>query len=287
MVMASTMRPILVACVLTLGMFLPAFLLPTTVSGGKTETFSSDLGSAEFSFSVGGGNYTAYVKLPTRSEALTSALSIRGDKIPTDKGFTHSTQVDFAQGTFTNNVTNGVDGIQRDPMKARFGTMVPYTAGPGPVYLTIGDVNNDGRKDVVVSLQGANATGIFHQKTDGTLDTMVSLDAGAATTGVAVGDVTGDGLSDIVVATVQLNWNGTISVFPQAAAGGFDPRVDYRVGGYPDGVGIGDLNSDGKKDVAVANWASGSVGLLLQNPATGKFYNCVNYSAGRGPMKLW
>ena len=47
-------------------------------------------------------------------------------------------------------------------------------------------------------------------------------------------------------------------------------RATYSTGGVePDAVAVGDFNGDGKLDIAVANYASNTVGVLLGNGVGG------------------
>ena len=50
-----------------------------------------------------------------------------------------------------------------------------------------------------------------------------------------------------------------------ASAGIFRPPVDYPTGNGPRSVAVGDLNGDGKADLAVANVGSNTLSVLLGN----------------------
>ena len=75
-----------------------------------------------------------------------------------------------------------------------------------------------------------------------------------------------------------------VSVLFQQPGGTFAPAVTYSSGGYgPQSVAIGDLDGDGRSDLAVANYGFGSVrgnvSVLLQQPG-GTFAPAVTYSSG-------
>ena len=77
-----------------------------------------------------------------------------------------------------------------------------------------------------------------------------------------------------------------------AAAGGtvsaqcpfsFATRVNYGAGAEPYSVAVADFNADGRPDLAVANFTSNNVSILLGN-GNGTFQAAVNYAAGTSPF---
>jgi len=103
-----------------------------------------------------------------------------------------------------------------------------------------------------------------------------SFPAGAGPQSVKVADMNGDALPDLVVANFGPGSDGTgipgVSILLQDAltSGSFLAPASYQTPGGSLDVAVGDLNGDGKPDVAVAGLAptpSASISVLLQDPA--------------------
>ena len=96
--------------------------------------------------------------------------------------------------------------------------------------------------------------------------------------GLAVGDLRGNGRLDIVTAN---NTSGSVSVLLGNGDGTFQPAVDFATGGTgTQFVALGHLGrGGGPLDVVTANFASGTVSVLLGN-GDGTFRPAVQYSVG-------
>ncbi|MBI5746989.1 MAG: VCBS repeat-containing protein [Nitrospirae bacterium] len=55
----------------------------------------------------------------------------------------------------------------------------------------------------------------------------------------------------------------TVSILLGTGTGSFGAATNFAVGSFPGSVSIGDLNLDGKPDLAVANSDSSNVSILL------------------------
>ncbi|MGY3091205.1 hypothetical protein ACVWYF_004271 [Hymenobacter sp. UYAg731] len=150
------------------------------------------------------------------------------------------------------------------------GTFTPaltYASGStGTVSVALGDVNGDGRTDLVTAnSSGATVSVLLGTAGTGSLfATPVTYSSGGIEPNFAVlSDINGDGRLDIVVGN---NGSGSIGVLTgrAAQAGTFAPATTYSSGGNgPIGLAVADLNNDGRRDIAVANYTSGTVGVLL------------------------
>lgn len=147
-------------------------------------------------------------------------------------------------------------------------------AGPQCTYcLAIGDIDGDGKPDVVIGSQpGGQAVSIYRNTsspgsiTSSSFAPPVNFDAGAWVNGVALGDMNGDGKPDVVVSCqspsqmeVFLNQSapGVIADNSLAAPLVFDS------GDNPNGIAVGYLNGDGRPDIVFANDYSANMSIYL------------------------
>lgn len=149
-------------------------------------------------------------------------------------------------------------------------TLSPETGGFLPHSLAAGDVNGDGRDDLLVTAGGnmPNAfLNVYLQGPDGLATTPIVLSAYHLPSAVAVADVNHDGREDVVVA--HDGWR-TISVYPQGADNILRAyqvaTVPYSSRYRPDALAVADLNGDGGLDVAAV---SRTPGLSVLNNTLG------------------
>ncbi len=166
-----------------------------------------------------------------------------------------------------------------------YATKVDFTTGSFPVSVVIGDVNGDGKPDLVVANQSSNTVSYFvNTSVSGTVNfnPKVDLATGSAPNMASIGDIDGDGKPEIVVANIS---SSTISVF-QYSFGTYAPAVNYSVGSNPMSVTIGDIDGDNKPDLVSANSSSANVSVLRNTSTLGtiNFAGVVNFTAGTNPM---
>src|SRR5439155_17019628 len=92
-----------------------------------------------------------------------------------------------------------------------------------------------------------------------------SFDTGTGPFSLAIGDLNRDGKPDLATANYGIypDYGNTVSVLLGNGDGTFGPRTDYGTGSAPASVAIGDLNGDGKPDLAVSNGCSNPVSVPL------------------------
>ncbi|HMS65826.1 MAG TPA: FG-GAP-like repeat-containing protein, partial [Ignavibacteria bacterium] len=117
-------------------------------------------------------------------------------------------------------------------------------------------------------------------------ETGVAFTAGTQPYSVNICDIDGDGKSDLAVANLGSN---TVSVFRNISTSGgvsFAPNVDFATGGNPISVSYGDLDGDGKPDLAIANSGSNTVSVLKNTSPSGtvSFAAKVDFTTGLLPQ---
>ena len=156
-----------------------------------------------------------------------------------------------------------------------------------------GDFNGDGKANLVTANYGAGTVSVLLDTTPAgatapTFAPQVTFAVGSGPTWVAVGDFNGDGRPDVVTAN---NGAGTVSVLLNTTPAGataptFAPQVTFAVGTDPFSVAVGDFNGDGRPDLAVANFGSSTVSVLLNTTAAGAtaptFAPQVTFAVGSG-----
>ena len=144
----------------------------------------------------------------------------------------------------------------------QFDNQVPYTVGHTPRAVALVDLNRDGRLDLVSADFRDDRISILLGQSGGTFgaasavlvgSTPAPASRGSRPWNLATGDLNADGRPDVV--TVNCN-SLDVSVLLGDGNGGVLPKTDYPVAtgaqDCPKGIAIGDLNRDGKADLAVA-----------------------------------
>ena len=178
-------------------------------------------------------------------------------------------------------------------------TKVDFTTGTNPQCITIGDIDGDGKPDLVVTNYNSNTVSVFRNTstsgliTAGSFATKVDFTTALGPVGVAIGDIDGDGKPDLAVAA----YSNTVSVFRNTSTSGtittssFATKVDFTTGNTSISVAIGDIDGDGKPDLAVTNYSSNTVSVFRNTSTsgsitTGSFAARVDFNTGTGPQGI-
>jgi hypothetical protein len=148
-----------------------------------------------------------------------------------------------------------------------------FPVGREPRGLAAGDLNGDGRPDIVAACAGS---AVAAQPTSGQLSVLIAVGPRMFGTSIdvtlrlapwdaALGDLNGDGRLDAALS--QAN-GGAMAVLLGLGAGPFfeSPLFEYQVGGSPETVAVLDVEGDGDLDVVCAD-SSGVFHLLWNGRA--------------------
>jgi len=165
-----------------------------------------------------------------------------------------------------------------------FPAVLSYPLSDYGYSVAIAEVTGDGIGDLAVTKFFSNVVSVMPGLAGGGFGPEVDYATGMEPDFVTFADVTGDGRLDMLVANVGDNsgsppsLTGSVSVFPGLVGGGFGARSDYGTGINPTAIAVGDLNGDGRPDLAISNAGSNLVSVLL-GLAGGGFGSAASYVA--------
>lgn len=153
-----------------------------------------------------------------------------------------------------------------------FATKVDFNTGSNPQTIHYGDLDGDGKLDLVVTNLWDNTISIYRNtSTIGTISFAAKVDypTDLNPAYAAIGDFDNDGKSDIAVANYSgslTSNDGTVSIYKNISSGSgtinFATRTNLITGQRPLCIALGDLDGDSKLDLAVTNWETGSISVF-------------------------
>jgi FG-GAP-like repeat/PASTA domain len=181
----------------------------------------------------------------------------------------------------------GAAGGSRAPS---FGAPTVLAASLDPSSVAIGDLNGDGKPDLVIANsfedsddeESSGTVSIRLNRGDGTFKPRRDYYGGAGPVAVAIGDLNGDGKPDLATADP---FAGSVFVLLNGGDGSFRIWREYETGDRTGSVAIGDLNGDGALDLAAAVAETDRVDVLL-NKGDGSFEPPVAYITGDDPFEV-
>jgi hypothetical protein len=167
-----------------------------------------------------------------------------------------------------------------------FGAAVHFDVGNFPVHVQIGDLNGDGKPDLVTSNEFGHSVSVLLGRGDGSFGPAAEFPVGVGPCSVVIGDFNGDEIPDLATADAGTATPAdTVSVLFGDGTGSFSTATTYTVGSSPRGIVAGDLNRDGTLDLAIASWGTNTASILIGN-GDGTFMPVTEYAAGANPRAI-
>ena len=239
-----------------------------------TSNYDEVHGTVSVLVNRGDGSFKANVDYATGRDPHTVAIGdLNGDGKP-DLAITN-----YRAHTVSVFVNTGEGGFQ---------AQLDYRTRSKPTVVAIGDLNGDGKADLVTASGVASTVSVSLNKGDGSFQAEVDHRTGGGPVSIAIGDLNDDGNPDLATANDSA---ATVSVLLNKGNGRFRARRDYRAGRRsaepaPLSVAVGDLNGDGKPDLATANYGDANTVSVLANKGDGSFRARREYRTGRWPTSV-
>jgi hypothetical protein len=142
-----------------------------------------------------------------------------------------------------------------------FAKEVTYRNATQATDIAIGDFNNDGKPDLVVTNQTSSNVSVFLNQGSGTFGSGVTYAGGSQNYFLALADYNGDGKLDILFADVT----GEVNLLLGNGDGTFQPATIYEPAA-PGYIVARDFNNDGAMDLAIGN--DTNLVIVLNNRGT-------------------
>jgi len=170
--------------------------------------------------------------------------------------------------------------MQEASSPGKFAASTHYSSEGNPSGLAAADLTGSGVIDLVAANFNKGSVSVFLQNGKGQFQTALNFSTGGNPNDVQIADIDGDGRPDLIVADGSVNayvqimlqdpGNPGHFLAPTNLAGATLPAATSGLSVAAYTVAVGDLNGDGKLDLAVTSFDSagdnGNVRIYLQDP---------------------
>ena len=224
------------------------------LSGVDLATSNTQSGSASLLLNDGRGTGTYLPSFQTATGPSPSSL-VAGQFDPTTK-LDELAVANAGNGTITPVLTTGVS---------------PSPAGGFPQAIAAGLFDAGSTLDLAIAspahLGSGDHAAVLLNAGNVTFSLSRRIAVGTTPLAIATGDLDGKGRADLAVAN---NVSNDVTILLNDGSGSFDqPSTSPQpAGSGPQGVGIADLNADGLNDLAVPNYFSGQISIMINDPGS-------------------
>ncbi|MBX2898763.1 MAG: VCBS repeat-containing protein [Cyclobacteriaceae bacterium] len=176
---------------------------------------------------------------------------------------------------YRNVATTGTISLASFEPKVDFSTGTGGSPGDGPIGIEVGDVDGDGKRDVIVMNHAQGTVAVFRNaSTPGTISLQAKVDfpiSSASGLRITLFDIDRDGKSDLIVTSTT----NIVSILRNTSnvgiidASSFATRIDFPTGTNPTTHSIGDIDGDGNPDIVVSNLQSNTISILRNTSTPG------------------
>jgi hypothetical protein len=168
-----------------------------------------------------------------------------------------------------------------------FATRQDFPTPHNPNAITTGDLDGDGRQDILITSESHAVSLYRNTSTAGSISfaPRMEIPIRTAVSEIKVGDLDGDGKPDVAMLTIDLDSiNGLrslVSILRNNSSSGvisFETQKDISLGFFTNGLCIANLDNDSKPEIVITSFASNRL-LLLKNTST-----AGQISFGAGPL---
>jgi hypothetical protein len=194
--------------------------------------------------------------------------------------------VDLVVGNFGSGSTGSLSIFLNDG-QGTFRSRPAFSLEANPKDLALGDFNNDGILDVIVTFLNTRQVAILRGDGKGGFAYPDKYQVGNAPQAVAVGDFNGDGFLD--AATANLSQSQSISILLNDKRGGFGAFNAARhisIDDAPFDIVAADFNRDGLLDLVTSHAAATDSVMIWLGDGQGNFQLFGRFEAGSDPSAL-